>query len=149
MRPQVAADLLQYYQVDLDVWLSEGRYGALLDLILQLPDPYSRFRAALNKDRELYEVIVGLPGEGGGEGDAGPAGLPYQQIGTLEHLVLNLQDRVETMISLQGAALSKKRPKRQKHMRRPITMGEVIQAEMDDAWADEFYEELGFGLDDE
>lgn len=145
MRPQVAADLLEYYRVDLDEWLGDYRFGALLDLILQLPDPKSRFRAALNEDRELYEMIIGphrasKPSEVG----APDGGLPYQLIGTTESLLLNQQDQLALVISILSAQGVQRKPKKPKPSPRPVTMAARLQSEADELWADDFLRDLGY-----
>lgn len=132
-----------YSGADLDEWLGEARYRDVLELTLQLPDPYSRFRAALNEDRELWEMIYGTPDDVGIADENSGAGLPYQLIGTPEHLMLNVQDRLDMVISLMGAQLSKKKPKKVKPTARPLSMDEKIREEREQREADELLEFLG------
>lgn len=55
--PQIRADLLQFYGVDLSEWLEQGRWNATLELIEQLPWN-SRFREAMLNDPEYAAAIA-------------------------------------------------------------------------------------------
>ena len=85
------------YGVDLDVELAAGRYGWLLDRILDLPDPYSRFREAMSEDEEMAGLLLELedsrhPDE---EGE-GPT-LRYSQVGLREHLLMSIDMGIKAM----------------------------------------------------
>lgn len=55
--PEIRADLLSEYGVDLGVWLASRRYRSLLILINQLPDA-SRLNEAVQNDPEQAERIA-------------------------------------------------------------------------------------------
>ena len=85
------------YGIDLDVELAQHRYGWLLDRILDLPDPYSRFREAMSEDEEMAGMLLELedsrhPDE---EGE-GPT-LRYSQVGLREHLLMSIDMGIKAM----------------------------------------------------
>lgn len=84
------------YGIDLDKELSKGRYGWLLDRILDLPDPYSRFREAMSEDEEYAELLLSL--EESRDNDEGPsATLRYSQVGLQERLLMSIDTGIKAM----------------------------------------------------
>lgn len=84
------------YGVDLDAELADHRYGWLLDRILDLPDPYSRFREAMSEDEEMAELLMSI--EQQRDDDEGPsATLRYSQVGLQEHLLMSIDMGIKAM----------------------------------------------------
>lgn len=84
------------YGRDLDEELAAGRFGWLLDRILDLPDPYSRFREAMSEDEEMAETLLAL--EEHREEQEGPsATLRYSQVGLQEHLLMSIDMGIKAM----------------------------------------------------
>ena len=84
------------YGIDLDAELADHRYGWLLDRILDLPDPYSRFREAMSEDEEMAELLMSI--EQHRDDDEGPsATLRYSQVGLQEHLLMSIDMGIKAM----------------------------------------------------
>lgn len=85
------------YGIDLDEELANHRYGWLLDRILDLPDPYSRFREAMSQDEEMAELLLEL--EEAREEDEGesPPTLRYSQVGFQEVLLMSIDQTIKAM----------------------------------------------------
>ena len=84
------------YGIDLDAELADHRYGWLLDRILDLPDPYSRFREAMSEDEEMAELLMSI--EQQRDDDEGPsATLRYSQVGLQEHLLMSIDMGIKAM----------------------------------------------------
>lgn len=84
------------YGIDLDQELANGRFGWLLDRILDLPDPYSRFREAMSEDEEMAELLLELEEQRGD--DEGPsATLRYSQVGLNEHLLMSIDMGIKAL----------------------------------------------------
>lgn len=139
---------METYGVDLDEWLAALRYRDVLELTLQLPDPYSRFRTALNdeKNRDLYEKIFGSVDDA--EQDSDEEGLPYGLIGTREHLLLNLQDQLAQIASILSAQGVQSKPKKPKPVPRPVPLADRIAEENRQREAQELLSMLGFDGED-
>lgn len=84
------------YGIDLDVELAAGRYGWLLDRVLDLPDPYSRFREAMSEDEEMAEILLALE-DSRDDADGPSERLRYSQVGLLERLLMSIDMGIKAM----------------------------------------------------
>lgn len=82
--------------MDLDEELAAGRYGWLLDRILDLPDPYSRFREAMSEDEEMAALLLELE-ETREEEDGPSATLRYSQVGLREHVLMSIDMNIKAL----------------------------------------------------
>lgn len=87
------------YGVDLDVELAAQRYGWLLDRILDLPDPYSRFREAMSEDEEMAEMLLDLEEQQDSDDDSEgeSSSLRYSQVGVQEMLLMSIDMGLKAM----------------------------------------------------
>lgn len=136
------------YQIDLDEELAAGRYGWLLDRILDLPDPYSRFREAMSEDEEMAELLLEL--EGTREEEGGPsATLRYSQVGIREHLLMSIDMGIKAMRAeapyLQGA---KGKPTYPEPWPMPVTALERLRREQEQEQADSLAAAFGVPKED-
>lgn len=101
------------YGIDLDEELANGRYGWLLDRILDLPDPYARFREAMSEDEEFAELLLELE-DMRAEDEPNSARLRYSQVGLKESLLISMDMTLKSMRveapHLQGAKGKPKYP---------------------------------------
>lgn len=151
LRPQVQADFLSFYSgTDLDQMLGELRFGQILELILQLPDPQSRFWSALNKPEheELYIQVMGDPAADLDEDtEPEPIVTPYQHAGLTELLLMDVRDGIHMGRSEAAAKGTGQNPKRVKMYPRPVSARDRIVTRKMDENLDELAADLGFGED--
>ena len=123
-----------------------------MDLILQLPDPRSRFYTALNKpgNEELYKLIMGDPASGGDhqEDEAkAPPTTPYQHAGLTEQLLMDILDALNRRRAEAMVKGSKKSPKKIKEYPRPQSARDRIINQVSQEELDELAEDLGYEED--
>lgn len=124
------------------------RYGWLLDRILDLPDPYSRFREAMSEDEEMAALMLEL--EDAREAEEGPSPtLRYSQVGLREHLLMSIDMGIKAMRAEAPviAGATKGKPVYPDMWPLPVTALERLRSERD-------AESLvtlasGFGVDDD
>lgn len=137
------------YGIDLDQELANGRFGWLLDRILDLPDPYSRFREAMSEDEEMAELMLDIEEQKSGDDDGETASLRYSQVGIQERLLMSIDMGVKAMRAeapfLNGA---KGKPKYPKPWPTPRTAMERVSERRDREAAEEVARRLGFGSED-
>ena len=138
------------YGLDLDVELAAGRYGWLLDRILDLPDPYSRFREAMSEDEEMAELLLELedtrhPDE---EGE-GPT-LRYSQVGLREHLLMSIDMGIKAMRAEAPviAGVTKSKPAYPDMWPMPVTALERLRHERELEQAESLAAAFGVSEDD-
>lgn len=136
------------YGIDLDEELAEHRYGWLLDRVLDLPDPYSRFREAMSQDDEMAEMLLELE-EQRTEDEGGSASLRYSQVGLKESLLISIDMSLKAMRAeaphLHGA---KGKPKYPKPWPMPVTAIDRRRKELAKQAARDIYELFGYGPED-
>lgn len=124
------------YGLDLDKELAKGRFGWLLDRILDLPDPYSRFREAMSEDEEMAELLLELESQREDE-EGSSATLRYSQVGLQEHLLMSIDMGIKAMRAeapyLQGA---KGKPTYPEPWPMPVTAVERLRKAHDKQEAD-------------
>lgn len=137
------------YGVDLDDELAQEvpRYGWLLDRVLDLPDPYSRFREAMHDDEDMAQMLLDLEEEREDEG--APATLRYSQVGLNESLLISIDTQLKAMRSeapfLQGA---KGKPKYPAPWPMPVSAKEKLRKRRDEEAVAEINRKFGFSEDD-
>lgn len=132
------------YGIDLDEELSNCRFGWLLDRILDLPDPYSRFREAMSQDEEYAQMLLELE-DMRAEDEGESATLRYSQVGLKESLLVSIDTSLKAMRAeapyLQGA---KGKPKYPEKWPMPKTAVERLRRRRDKDQARRIEELFGF-----
>lgn len=136
------------YGIDLDEELAARRYGWLLDRILDLPDPYSRFREAMSQDEEMAEMLLDLE-EQRQEDEGASVALRYSQVGLKESLLISIDTSLKAMRAeaplLHGA---KSKPKYPEPWPMPVTAVERLRAKRDKEAADALARRFGVPEED-
>jgi len=135
---------LTEYGIDLDEELGEGRFGWLLDRILDLPDPYSRFREAMSQDEEMADLLLELEAHRDEEEGEAPR-LRYSQVGFKESLLISMDTTLKKIlaeapvISARANGNKSAKPKYPEPWPMPETAMErrrkVREKSMADSWA--------------
>lgn len=136
------------YGIDLDAELADHRYGWLLDRILDLPDPYSRFREAMSEDEEMAELLMSI--EQQRDDDEGPsATLRYSQVGLQEHLLMSIDMGIKAMrAEAPIIAGAKGKPKYPDPWPMPQTAMARLRREREKRISREIASMFGFGPED-
>lgn len=96
-RPQIRADLLTEYGIDLAVWWRQRRWAGLLELIDELPSA-SRFNEAILNDREFAEAVVAQ--------ETGEAPEWAPKISEFDLHALLLRDVIQSLQGVQAAVIA-------------------------------------------
>lgn len=136
------------YGIDLDKELAAQRYGWLLDRILDLPDPRSRFRQAMSEDEEYAALLLDL--EDRRQEEEGPApSIQYSQLGLQESLLISIDTTLKASRAeapfLQGA---KGKPKYPEPWPLPVTAAERLRKVRDKEAADAVARRFGVREED-
>ncbi len=138
------------YGIDLDEELATHRYGWLLDRILDLPDPYSRFREAMSQDEEMAETLLEME-EMREEDDGRPSGtLRYSQLGIRESLLISIDQNLKMMRAEAPVIQSGKgKPKYpESPWKPPVSAVDRLRKRRDEEAVAEINRRFGFSDDD-
>ena len=138
------------YGIDLDEELATHRYGWLLDRILDLPDPYSRFREAMSQDEEMAETLLEME-EMREEDDGRPSGtLRYSQLGIRESLLISIDQNLKMMRAEAPVIQSGKgKPKYpESSWKPPVSAVDRLRKRRDEEAVAEINRRFGFSDDD-
>ena len=126
--------------MDLAEWVTARRYGALLDLIDQLPSA-SRYSEAVSLHPEYAKQLANMP-----EPDE-PWAPRQAEFGLTEHLLTNISDQLQvlTVVTLKAAGA---KPGEPKPMPRPKSAIEEARKQAEQEWARGFIQQFGFSPDD-
>lgn len=145
--PQIRADLLQFYGVDLSEWLEQGRWNATLELIDQLPWN-SRFREAMLNDPEYAAAIAENQVREESEGKLPDDSPRVSEYGPSDQ-------RLDTLIELNKALLmwtqkqaGVKSPKRIPPGKGPKTLVQELKTRKEQEFGFEVAKLFGFSEDD-
>ncbi|URC18055.1 tail assembly chaperone [Arthrobacter phage Cole] len=139
-RPQVRADLMEVYGVDLAEWYVAGRWVALLDFIDGLPNA-CRLNGAIVNDPEMAELIASQPKS---DDEWAP---PFAEFDLNAHLLREVLHAVKSLRQVSMAAAGGK-PGEEKPFPAPRTEIDRAIAELDRQWVEEFAARLGFDATD-
>ena len=139
------------YGIDLDDELAAEpcpRYGWLLDRILDLPDPYSRFREAMSDDDEMAEMLLEIE-ESRPDSDGDSASLRYSQVGLRESILMSIDMSLKGMrAEAPHIAGAKGKPKYPKPWPMPVTAVDRLRKKRAKEEARRVESLFGFGPDD-
>lgn len=142
--PEVRADLMQVYGVDLAVWLRARRHRSLLELIEQLPSA-CRLNEAKQDDPEYAELIARVRAEN--EDDEGPSWSPAVRDYDLTALLL--REIRESIMAVYVAIVRSNGGKTKKipELPAPVTEVDRALARIEREWTNSVLTKWGFDPD--
>lgn len=140
------------YGIDLEDELAADpcpRYGWLLDRVLDLPDPYSRFREAMSQDDEMAEMLLDLE-EMRDDDDSASGTLRYSQLGLRESLLISIDQNIKALRAEAPVIQSGKgKPKYpESPWKPPVSAVERLRKRRDEEAVAEINRRFGFSEDD-
>lgn len=139
-RPQIRADLLSEYGVDLAEWVAARRFRGLLDLIDGLPSTSRFYEAMVNHDDYAAEIAA-LPEP------TDPWSPRVADYGLTEVILARISDKLDGVITAVVSTAGGKPPD-PKPFPSPKTAVDKLRAQAELDWATDFIQQLGFSPED-